>query len=753
MAGWIRSGASARGAAWTWALIGVCVLTPATLLAGDDSDRPLALSPADSVGLARDVTIYRDGYGVPHIDGRTDEAVIFGFAYAQAEDYFWQVEDTYILALGRYSEVHGPTGLNSDMLNRAFEIPARSQADYPAVEPEIRRLIEAFVAGLNYYLATHPEVKPRLITRFEPWHVLAFGRHLTIEMTYRYTRLHSNYAPRTNPSIAAAIGSNAWAIAPQRTRSGRAMLLSNPHQPWFGFGQFYEAHLRSGEGWNFTGATFFGSPLPSLGHNEHLGWTFTVNEPDVADVWRETFDDPQEPLNYRYGDGYRKAVEWQDTIRVKTRAGVKERHYTFCKTHHGPIVAKEGEHHRLAANIARLHDSLLLRQMIHMVRARDLDEFRAAMARLEFPIMNTVYADRQGNIYYLYNGIVPRRDPGFDWSKPVDGSDPRTEWQGYHTLDELPQILNPAAGYLQSCNSSPFTTTHAPDLDPANFPPYMIEDKNDDKRRAKMSRQILADVSELTLDGLENLAFDTTVYWAQRELPRYARHYETLREENSLLAAQVRPYLEHLLAWDCRVTADSTEATLCEAWFEELHGTRYPGETLKPHLRDDPAAQLKALVQAAAALRSMHGRWRVPYGQIHRIQRHADVADLVDVPFSDLAPSLPAVAAHGPMGVIFTQYYTPSIHIPFVKSMKRRYGVVGATYLGVCEFGPQVQGRSLLHFGASGDPTSPHFFDQAELLSRCRLKPELFAWEQVRKHARRIYHPGQRLDARDGTLE
>lgn len=718
---------------------------------GGDATRAVQPAPAgDSPGtgaedidpgeLAASVVIRRDSWGTPHISGPTDAAVVFGFAYAQAEDYFWQVEDSYILGLGRYSEVHGPAGLNSDLLNRAFEIVPQSRAGFDRLEPELKRLCTAFTAGLNYYLQTHPHVQPRLITRFEPWHVLAFGRHLTLELTFRYTRLTNNYLPRLNPMIAA--GSNAWAIGPRRTRSGRTMLLANPHQPWFGFGQLYEAHLSSGEGWSFSGATFFGSPLPSLGHNEHVGWSFCVNEPDIADVWRETFDHPSDPLLYRYGDGWRRAEEWQEVIRVKARQGFRERSFTLRKTHHGPIVARESQRHQLAVRIARLDDLVMLRQMVRLVRARNLAEFYEAMALQQFPIMNAVYADRHGEIFFLYNGVVPRRDPQFDWSQPVDGSDPRTEWQGYHTLEELPQLRNPPCGFVQNCNSSPFTTADDGNPHPADFPPYMVEDQHDDKRRARRSRELLRAMRDVTLQDVQQAAFDTTLYWARQELPAYAAALAELERTHPALAAEVRPYLEHLLDWDGRITAESTQATLCTAWYEELYGPDYPGETLKPAYVQMPA-RFQALLRAAGRLRALYGDWRVPWGDVFRIQRHANVADLVDVPFDDRQPSLPCLGGHGPMGVVFTQYYTPAINIPFLKVRTRRYGVVGCTYLGVYEFGERVRGATLLHFGTSGDPSSEHFFDQARLLAERRLKPELFDPADVLAGTVRAYRPGE----------
>ncbi|MCG8585775.1 MAG: penicillin acylase family protein [Pirellulales bacterium] len=718
-------------------------LFPCGSLAATADSKPAV----DVEQLASSAKIYRDRWGIPHIDGETDESVVFAFAYAQAEDYFWQVEDTFILVLGRYAEVHGPKAINSDLLNRAYEIVPRAKRDFAKMPEEIKSLCVAFTEGLNYYLRTHPEVRPRLIKRFEPWHLVAYSRHLMLEICFRYTRLHSDYTPLTNPRIAASTGSNAWAISGKRTKSGNAMLMVNPHQPWFGFGQLYEAHLRSAEGWNFTGACFFGSPLPILGHNEHLGWTMTTNEPDVADVWRETFDHPTDRLKYRYGDGYRTATEWSTTIDVLNGHGVEPRKFTLKKTHHGPIVAKESEKHQLSARVGRLHEAMMLRQLLPMLRAKNFQEFYAAAGRMEFTIMNMIYADREGNIFYLYNGQVARRDPRFDWSKPVDGSDPATEWRGYHTIDEMPQVFNPASGYVQNCNSTPFTTTTKgqgnPDIN--DFPPYMVEDKHDDKRRAKRAREILDPLEDVTFEEFRDLCFDTKLYWATHELPKYAAALDKLEKDDPRLAARVRPYFDHMAkGWNYRITEDSSQATLCEAWYEELYGTAYPGETMRAKYVGKVDKQLEALVRVAGRLKTVHGRWQVPYGDVFRIQRVSNTADLLNLRFSDKRPSLPCVSGHGPMGIVNVQYYTPSIHIPFVYSQKRRYGVVGTTYLAAYEFGPKIRGESLTQFGASGDESSPHYMDQAKLLSNSKMKKALFYWDDVFAQAVTVYQPGEK---------
>ncbi|MDA1076211.1 MAG: penicillin acylase family protein, partial [Proteobacteria bacterium] len=369
----------------------------------------------------------------------------------------------------------------------------------------------------------------------------------------------------------------------------------------------------------------------------------------------------------------------------------------------------------------------------------NFDEWYAAASSLQLQTFNTMYADADGNIFYLYNGTVAKRKTGVDWTKPVDGSDPEMEWADFHSIDELPQVLNPASGFMQNCNSSPFTTTDDGNPSMTDFPGYMVEDATDDKRRAKLSRWLLRKAKDVTFEDWQQMAYDTTLYWPMTELPRYERWFAQL--EDADLTRRVKPLLDHLLDWDYRSELDSTQATLAVAWYEELYGRGYPVETLKAEFTHDIPARFDALVNAAKKLEDRYGTWKMPYGDVHRIQRHAPYASAAEVPFDDQLPSLGIAGVRGPLGVAFTVYHTPPTD---QAHRQHEYAVTGSSYMAVYEFRPNgVRAASYLHYGQSHDPASPHFFDQAVLLSERRFKPAWFAWSDVVANTHRAYHPGE----------
>jgi len=522
--------------------------------------------------LARTVPIYRDTYGVPHVFGRTDASTVFGFAYAQAEDNFWRVEENFILALGRASELYGEKTLAEDRLNRALEIPKLAREEYSRLDPEMRSLCDAFAAGFNYYLARHPEVRPRLLTKIEPWYTLAFIRYNYFQNGFardpglRGTTLQT---ATIENDLKKHTGSNGWVIGPAKSATGHAMLFINPHLPFFGPGQVYEGHVHSDEGWNFTGYTRFGFPFPYVGHNENGGWVSTDNAADLADVYIETFDDPARPLAYKYGNGYRLATEHVEEVRIKTANGLETRRFTMRKTHHGPIVAaRDGK--MLSLRMAKFESDGWLREWYDMTRATSLAALKRAMTPLNMLFGNVMYADARGNTWYLYNGAVPKRDPRFDWTKPVDGSDPATEWQGYHTIDELPQLTNPKTGWMQNCNTTPFLLTSEGNPDPKQFPKYMVQEG--DNPRGAISREILASKPKFTFEEWTRAAFDTRVMSAGKLLPELTLKFNQLVATIGFpgLDRRLQEAHDELVRWDQRSTNDSVAMTIFSLWHDRM---------------------------------------------------------------------------------------------------------------------------------------------------------------------------------------
>jgi len=559
-------------------------------------------------------------------------------------------------------------------------------------------------------------VKPRLLTKIEPWYTLAFIRYNYYQNGFARDRSLDGLEPQTasiRNDLKEHTGSNGWVVGPSKSASGYAMLFINPHLPFFGPGQVYEGHVHSDEGWNFTGYTRFGFPLPYVGHNENGGWVSTDNAADLTDVYFETFDDPARPLAYKYGKGYRLATERVEEIRVKTASGVETRRFTMRKTHHGPIVAaRDGK--LLALRMAKFESDGWLREWYDMTRANSLAELKRAIAPLNMLFGNVMYADRQGNTWYLYNGAVPKRDPRFDWTKPVDGSDPATGWQGYHTIDELPQLTNPKSGWMQNCNTTPFLLTSEGNPDPKQFPKYMVQEG--DNPRGAISRELLAGKAKFTFDEWKQLAFDTRVMNADKRLPELIAALKQQLDTHP----ELREVYDELVRWDHRSTTESVAMTLFSLWHARV--------------RDGKRDPVVALTEVVNTLQRDFGTWKVAWGELNRLQR---IDESKGEEFQDSKPSLAVSGVNGNDGAVFTFYATTA------GGQKRRYGVAGGTYISVVEFAPVVRALSVHTFGASGDPKSPHYMDQSALYTRGEFKQSWLTLDEIRAHLESSYHPGE----------
>ncbi|PCJ45460.1 MAG: hypothetical protein COA74_15590 [Gammaproteobacteria bacterium] len=455
---------------------------------------------------SQNVTIYRDEWGVPHIHGKSDGDTAFGMGYAQAEDNFEQLELGFIMGTGRSAEILGEEAVLSDWVVHAFENNELSKRDYENATPTIKALLDGYAAGINYYMETHPDLEVRLLDHIEPWYSLALIRRwyylggflgrlgfTTDERTAAYEAINGTTLkvaqlelPKYDPEDRKEFGSNSWAANGSKIEGTGSFLFINPHLPAFGIGQTYEAHMMSDEGWNFTGYARFGYPLPYIGFNENLGWMSTDNFSNQEDSWIEHFDDVNNPLNYRYGEGSREATEWSGEIKIK---GGEVRAVKYRKTHHGAIVAqRDGKF--LSGNFAMYDQPGWLDQWYYMQRAGNIDEFTTAIESLRMNFGNIMYADRDANIWYIYNGSVPIRNEKYNWNEALDGSNPETEWMGYHTLSDLPQVKNPVSDMMHNTNTSPFDASmSSSDAKAENYPNYMVRDK--DNARARNARRIL----------------------------------------------------------------------------------------------------------------------------------------------------------------------------------------------------------------------------------------------------------------------
>jgi acyl-homoserine-lactone acylase len=694
---------------------------------------------SDPVELARNVTIYRDRYGVPHVFGRTDNSTVFGFAYAQAEDAFPRIEENFILALGRGAEIHGWSSLDEDKLNHTLAIPALARNEYDHLPKRMRDLCDAFAAGLNYYLAHHPEIRPKLLARMEPWYPLALIRYIYYQTGFaRDSKIRAYLHNDPYRYETGHVGSNAWAIGPSKSSSGYSILLINPHLPFFGPAQVYEGHIHSDTGWNFSGYTRFGFPFPYVGHNEYLGWASTDNAANVVDLFAETFDDPANPLAYRYANGYRLAKERSECIRIRTASGFESYRYKVTATHHGPIIS-EDRNKRVALRMAKFDSGGWLFEWYSMTRARSLRQFKASLAPLNMLFGNIMYADRRGNTFFLYNAAVPRRDLKFDWAEPLDGANPATEWHGYHSVSELPQLINPKTGWMQNCNTSPFVLTSSGNPDPKRYVPYMVREtdkSNGDNPRGQASRRILSQNGKFNFEQLAGATFDTHVIEADRLLPALmsdlARGKSTADLSKRLHDdSRLTDVRDELSAWNHDSSVSSVAMTVFSLWHErQSHADRVG--------LNAPDERVSSLNVVLDTLVTQFGTWRVPWGDLNRIQRpdEVDSFPFEKTQFSDARASLAVPGVNGRDGAAFTLDST------VVDGQQRYYGTFGATYIAVIEFGSRIRASSVHVFGSSANPQSRHYTDQSTLYATKQLKPAYFTLLEIRANLESEYHPG-----------
>jgi len=693
---------------------------------------------------AERVTVLRDTWGIPHVFGKSDADAVFGLVYAQAEDDFNRVELNYINALGRLAEVEGEKELWRDLRMKRFIDPAELKMKYASSPPWLRQLMDAFADGLNYYLHTHPAVKPKLLTQFEPWMALAFTEgsiggdieSISLEELGRFYGKELKAPPPPAaplPKDPEPGGSNGFAIAPQNTLGGHALLLINPHTSFY-FRQ--EVQVVSEEGLNAYGAITWGQFFVYQGFNDRAGWMHTSGGGDVIDEYAELIQGGGDHFTYLYGKEKRPVLVKQITLRYRNGTQQLSRKVTALFTHHGPIVRAAGGRwlsvRLMQEPVAALTQSYL------RTKARSYPEFRKVMDLRTNSSNNTVYADADGTIAYFHGNFIPIRDPHFDFTKPVDGTNPETDWRGLHTVDETIHLLNPKSGWLQNTNDWPFSAAGPFSPRPQDYPVYFSAQP--ENARGIHAVRVLENEKKFTLEKLIAAAYDSRLNAFETLLPALFSAYDQTAgsdPQKLALAAQIGV----LRSWDLRSSVASVETTLAILWAQELV------EELEPRARERNLAALEsitllstdrerlaALAKVVARLERDFGSWKTPWGEVNRFQR---LSGAVDETFDDARPSLPIGFASGNWGSL------ASFGTSQKTATKRLYGTKGNSFVAVVEFGPTVRAKSLLAGGESGDPRSPHFNDQAERYARGEFKEVWLSRPEIEAHLERRYHPGE----------
>ncbi|GAC1649832.1 MAG: penicillin acylase family protein [Gemmatimonadaceae bacterium] len=734
------------------------LLNLALLLVAVASRVPTSAAHADTARWrrqAQQVTIVRDDWGIAHVRGRADADAVFGMIYAQAEDDFNRVETNFVNAMGRLAEVEGESAIYQDLRMKLFIDPETLRAKYVSSPAWLKSLMNAWADGLNYYLYTHPRVKPRVIKRFEPWMALSFSegsigadieRVSIPELSALYGKHASNRPRLGNQSGRLSVGdsfdydreptgSNGFAIAPTHSASHHALLLINPHTSFF-FRS--EQQVSSDEGLNVYGAATWGQFFIYQGFNERAGWMHTSSGVDAVDEFAETILNRAGRLFYLYGSEERPVGVRTLAIPYRTASGATAtRTFTVYRTHHGPIVREvQGKW----ISVALMNKPVeALSQSYLRTKAHDFASFRKVADEYKANSSNnTVFADASGNIAYLHPQFIPRRDDRFDYTHPVEGADPATDWQGLTPLDSAPHVLNPPNGWIFNTNDWPYSAAGSYSPKRADYPRYM--DVSGENPRGIHARMVLEARMDFTLTSLIAAAYDPYLPAFARLVPSLIAAYDSTAKSNprdTLVADQIAALRE----WNYRWSTSSVPTSLAVFWGEELwrqtrDATNGVGMSVYEYMEmRTPARQkLDALAAASTRLTRDFGTWRTPWGDINRFQRLT--SDIVQ-PFNDTQPSIPVPFTSAQWGSLASFGARP------YGATKKYYGTNGNSFVAVVEFGDSVRARAVTAGGASGHSASPHFNDQAERYAAGDLRDVYFYASQLVGHTERRYHPGE----------
>ncbi|HET9983765.1 MAG TPA: penicillin acylase family protein [Longimicrobiales bacterium] len=697
---------------------------------------------------AASITITRDDWGIAHVRGKTDADAVFGMEFAQAEDDFNRVETNYLIALGRMAEAEGEAAIWQDLRARLYMQPDTLKALYARSPASLRKLMDAFADGLNYYLYKHPQVKPKAITRFEPWMALSFTEgsiggdieRIDLDQLAAFyggaaeaAKATSNPArdgdgPPPEPS-----GSNGIAIAPKNTLDHHAILWINPHT------SFYfrsELQMTSDEGLDAYGAVTWGQFFIYQGFNHTAGWMHTSSGVDNIDEFLETPVKKGDRMYYRYGKKLLPMAMRTITVPYRTDHGMEKRTFTAYFTQHGPIVRKDGDRWVSYAMMFSPIDALT--QSYTRTKARNMAEFMKIMELHTNSSNNTLFADAEGNIAYFHSNYIPRRDTSFDWTQPVDGSNPATAYHGVLSIDETPNSINPSVGWAYNSNNWPWSASGPDSPKRKDYPAY-VERGSWETARGYHALELLPARKDFTMISLTAAAFDSHLPAFATMVPALLKAYDAAPAADPL-KAKLAGQIQVLRDWDYRWGINSVATSLAVFWGTDLmhrvgRDARAAGMSFERYAaeRAAPADLLASLAAASDKLAADFGHWQTPWGDINRFQRWNDD---IEPHFDDSKFSIPVPFTSAIWGSLASFGARP------YENTKKWYGTSGNSFVAVVEFGDSVRARAVTAGGESGDPASPHFADQAERYATGNLRVVYFYPSQLEGHTERKYHPG-----------
>lgn len=698
----------------------------------------------DPARMWQQATLYRDEWGTPHIAGDNLRSMAFAAGYAQAEDHLAEMMLAYRVANGRAAEILGEAYASSDEFALRMGHEDLALSVYPEADAVTRDLCEGFAFGVNAYIVDFPDRVPPWVQGVRPVDVLS--------LLHCYLM---SFAPFDLPEVwrrsPAAHTGNAWAVGPGRSKTGEPMLFINPHTDYTGFFRWYEIHV-SAPGLDLMGATLYGLPLPLQGHNGILGWALTPNAPDTADVYVE----PEFKLTRNPKELAPPRLE--EMVQAKLRGMMTPKKYYIgsggkageetvltLQTPRGPVMGNYNDR-LITWQAGGYRDFGALRQIYEMGRSRTLEEFQNALKPHQLPCFHIVYADRDGNIFYMYNAkvgdkIVAREvaagaeDGGIsivpvDWDAPMPGDDPALNWGPIVAPDQLPMLTNPPSGFLQACGNPPWTAT---DMDAAvwldAYPPWLIHDR--DTYRARRVRALLR-LGTRSFNDMQAMAYDVLVPFGLTAIPQLLEAADAHPEWVKAGSADLPEALEVLRNWNKVAESNSPGMTMFHVWWSAFRAMAPPFPTETDlydafHLNtpDIQRLSVQAASEAAKLMRNEFNSMSVPWGNVHSVYRRND--------------PVPVAGASSGEPVFMTSDMTYADG-----KWKVTYGY---GYAMVVKFGERTEAVSMLPFGSSEDPTSPHYDDQLQLMAERRFKVTRFNDDDVKAHAERALGGVVRLRA------